>query len=176
MHTPRPIRSDPVADALAFVRREGIVLASAKGSAPRLTEAILGEPIHGNWWTHPRGSFVYNVLSAVSESEDVLVCRLLQGKVTLIDRRLWPALVRVAARFEPARLAQVRDEHLPSGRHVAREVPFPAWVPRWVREQAALLGEEEAMAALGSAVVAPESSSGRRATVRSRPRRARVTR
>jgi hypothetical protein len=29
--------------AMAFVRRHGIVLVSAKGSAPRLTEAIAGE-------------------------------------------------------------------------------------------------------------------------------------
>ena len=36
-------------EALAFVRRHGVVLASAKGTAPRLTEAIVGEPIKGNY-------------------------------------------------------------------------------------------------------------------------------
>ena len=55
-----------VTEALEFVRRHDIVLASANGDAPRLIEAILGEPISGNWWTHPRGRFIYNVLSAVS--------------------------------------------------------------------------------------------------------------
>jgi hypothetical protein len=155
--------SDHVAKALAFVERRGIVLASAKGDAPRLIETILGQPVSGNWWAHPQGNFVHNVLAAVSESDDVLVCRLLGGKVTLVHRRLWPALVRVADRFEPARLAKVREEHLPTGRHVAREVPFPSWVPSAVHEEAAVLGEEQAMTALGPAVAASLARSRRKA-------------
>lgn len=144
--------------ALEFVREQGVVLASAKGDAPRLIEAILGETITGNWWSHPRGSFIYNVLAEVSDSADVLVCRLVRGKVTLVHRRLWPALVRVASRFEPAQLAQVRDEHTPSGRHVNREVAFPLWVPPAVHEQAALLSEQEALASLGPAVAAAQAA------------------
>lgn len=148
----RPTREPArVTEALAFVRRHGIVLASAKGNAPRLIEAILRESISGNWWAHPRGRFIYNVLSAVCDSEDVLVCRLLGGKVTLVHRRLWPALVRIADRFDARQLAQVRDEHLPSGRHVRNEVPFPLWVPASVHAQAARLSEEEALAALEAA-------------------------
>jgi len=152
----------PVQDALEFVRQQGIVLASAKGDAPRLIEAILGEPISGNWWAHPRGSYIYNVLSAICDSEDVLVCRLLRGKVTLVHRRLWPALVRIGGRFDPAQLARVRDEHMPSGRHVTSKVPFPQWVPLGVREQAALLTEEQALASLGAvAATSDRSSNGR---------------
>lgn len=146
---PEPAR---VTEALAFVRRHGIVLASAKGNAPRLIEAILGESISGNWWTHSRGPFIYNVLSTVCDSEDVLVCRLLGGKVTLVHRRLWPALVRAAHRFDARQLAHVRDEHLPSGRHARKEVAFPLWVPASVHARAARLSEEEALAALGAAV------------------------
>lgn len=145
---PKPLSAQ---GALNFVREHGIVLASAKGPAPRLIEAILGEPISGNWWAHPRGSFIYNALAEVSDSGDVLVCRLLGGKITLIHRRLWPALVRVADRFDPTRIAQVREEHTPSGRHVQREVAFPLWVPPEVRRQAAALSEDEALAALGAA-------------------------
>ena len=51
--------------ALRLVEQHGIVLASAKGDAPRLIEAILGEPITGNWWSHPSSKFIYNVLLAV---------------------------------------------------------------------------------------------------------------
>lgn len=149
----------PLRAALEFVREEGIVLASAKGSAPRLIEAILGEPISGNWWAHPKSSFIYNVLAAVSESEDILVCRLLGGRITLIHRRLWPALVRTAGHFDVAQLAQVREEHTPSGRHVTREVAFPLWVPAAVREEAALLSENEALLALGPAVSASRGKS-----------------
>lgn len=135
-------------EALAFVREHGIVLASAKGAAPRLTEAIIGEPIKGNWWTHAKSRKIYGVLKAVSESEEVLVCRLINGKITLIHRRLWPSLVRLAKRFTPEQLAQVQEQHTPSGRHVIREVPFPQWVPPDVVDQAKAIDQQEALAAM----------------------------
>ena len=139
-----------VAESLAFVREQGVVLASAKGAVPKLTEAILGEPIPGNWWMHPKSRKIYAVLQAVSESEEVLVCRLIDGKVTLVHRRLWPALVRIAGRFLPEQLAQVREEHMPSGRHVIREVPFPEWVTDDAAREAKAIGEQDALEALGA--------------------------
>jgi hypothetical protein len=137
-------------DALAFVRKHGIVLASAKGSAPRLTEAIAGEPIKGSWWSHPQGRRIFSILSAVTESEDVLVCRLIDGKITLVHRRLWPALVRLSKHFAPEQLAQVREEHTASGRHVSHSIPFPRWVPTEVAKQARTIDEPEALAVFGA--------------------------
>jgi len=136
--------------ALAFVRRHGVVLASAKGTAPRLAEEIAGEPIKGSWWAHPQGRRIFSILSAVCESNEVLVCRLVDGKVTLVHRRLWPALVRLSKRFTPAQLAQVREEHTASGRHVARTVAFPRWVPAKILAQARALDEDEALASFGA--------------------------
>jgi hypothetical protein len=89
------------------------------------------------------------VTRAVRDSDDVLVCRVIRGKITFVHRRLWPALVRVAERFPPARLAQVREVHTPSGRHVTEEVPFPDWVPSAVRTQARKVSEAAALAELG---------------------------
>ena len=137
-------------EALAFVREHGVVLASAKGAVPRLTEVIVDEPIKGSWWAHPKSHQIFAILQAVTDSEDILVCRLVDGKVTLVHRRLWPALVRVAERFSPTQIAQVREAHTPSGHHVSREVPFPKWVPTEVKEQAMGIGEQEALIALGS--------------------------
>ncbi|HEY1325431.1 MAG TPA: hypothetical protein VGI14_00730 [Casimicrobiaceae bacterium] len=152
------------AAALRFVREQGVVLASAKGEVPRVIEAILGEPITGNWWGHPRGSSIYNVLAQVCASDEVLVCRLIGGKITLVHRRLWPALVRVAGRFEARQLARVREEHGPNGRHTTRELAFPRWVPPEVHEQSAQLAEQEALEALGPAVGKAQSGSKRRPT------------
>jgi hypothetical protein len=135
-------------EALAFVAKHGVVLASAKGSVPRLTEAIINETIKGSWWAHPRSHEIFAVLEAVADSRDVLVCRLVGGKVTLVHRRLWPSLVRMAHRFPKDRLSQVHQEHTSAGKHVNREVPFPKWVPSEVKKQAKLLGEEEALLAL----------------------------
>jgi hypothetical protein len=145
-------------EAAAFVREHGVVLASAKGAVPRLTEAIADGPIKGSWWGHPRSHQIFAILKAVTESEDVLVCRLVEGKVTFVHRRLWPALVRVAERFPPDHIAQVREEHTPSGQHVSHEVPFPKWVPAEVKKEAKRIGEREALTALGLWTLMPNSS------------------
>lgn len=137
------------AEALAFVEARGVVLVSAKGPVPRLTEVIAGEPIKGSWWGHPKSHQIFAILEVVTQSEDVLVCRLVKEKITLVHRRLWPALVRLANRFPPDRIAKVRQEHTASGRHVNKEVPFPRWVPAEVLKQASSISEDEASAALG---------------------------
>ena len=140
------------AEALALISRHGIVLASARGSAPRLVDAIAGEIIAGNWWTHARANEIYNVLVEVQASEDVLVCRLLKGKITLVHRRLWPAFVRSAERFAPAQIARVSEEHTVFGKHISGAIPFPEWVPASVLQQASNLSAEAALLELGSVV------------------------
>jgi hypothetical protein len=144
-------------DALAFVSEQGVVLVSAKGSGPSLVEAIAGHPIKGSWWAHAEAKRIYAILGVVTESEQVLVCRLVHGKITLVHRRLWPSLVRVASRFPPERLARVRQEHTASGRHENHETPFPRWVPAAVAEEASALGEQQALAAFGRWLAPPSA-------------------
>lgn len=132
--------------ALAFVEKHGVVLASARGPAPRLIEFIAGEAITGNWWSHPNANTIYNVLTQVASSDEVLVCRMVNGKITLVHRRLWPALIRVAERFSPKQISQVLERHTPSGRHQTQEVPFPDWVPADAAREACNLQESEALA------------------------------
>jgi hypothetical protein len=137
-------------EALAFVRAHGIVLASARGPAPRLAEAIVGAPIKGSWWAHPDSHRIYAVFEELADSPEILICRLLEGKVTFVHRRLWPALARLASEFQPDRICQVRQEHTASGRHVNHETPFPQWVPPEVMDEAQGLTEQQARDALRS--------------------------
>lgn len=146
------------AEALAFIEKHGVILVSAKGPVPSLTEAIAGEPIKGSWWGHPKSHQIWAILETITESKDVLVCRLVKGKITLVHRRLWPALVRLAARFPANRTSRVKQEHTASGRHVNKETPFPGWVPPEVMKQSKGLSEQEAIAALGESAVALELS------------------
>lgn len=136
------------AGTLAFIEAHGAVLVAAKGPAPRLVEAIVGEPIRGSWWAHRSSHAIFAVLSQVERSGDLLMCRLIEGKVTLVHRRLWPALVRLEHRFPRPRLAQIHQQHTVSGKHVNRLVAFPEWVPESVRSEAARMSEEAAVQAL----------------------------
>jgi len=139
-----PRGSDPV----TWVREHGVVLQSAKGPLPNLAEHVAGEPIKGSWWGHPRGHQIYAVLEQVDDSPEVVATKLLNDRITLIHRRLWPALVRVADRFPADRLAQVGEEHTETGAHRKVVVPYPEWVPPEVMAEAASLTEDEALAQL----------------------------
>jgi hypothetical protein len=135
--------------ALEFVREHGVVLVSAQGPAPRLTDAIAGAPVKGSWWGHPKGKQIFAVLDALGDSPDILTCRLLQNKLTMVHRRLWPALAALAPELPPAATARVVQEHTASGKHVNHEIPFPDWVPAEDLVHAARLSSAEARVLLG---------------------------
>ena len=131
-------------EALAFVERHGIVLQAARGPLPNLAEAIVGGPIRGSWWSHPKGREIFRAAKAICESPNVLVCKLVEGKITYVHRRLWPALVKLASRFREEQLAKVRDEHTASGAHRSRRERFPTWVPSEVMKETKALSVAEA--------------------------------
>ena len=131
-------------EAILFVETHGIVLQAAKGPAPNLAQKIVGAPIRGSWWAHPKAHEIYRLAQAVCDDPNVLVCKLVDGKITYVHRRLWPALVKLASRFPSSHLAKVWDEHTASGKHVARSIPFPEWVPREVIEEARNLSAGDA--------------------------------
>ncbi|MFI5361424.1 MAG: hypothetical protein ACHQ49_05600 [Elusimicrobiota bacterium] len=122
---------------------------SAKGPVPNLVDAIAGEPVKGSWWSHPKGKLIFAALEGVKDSPDVLICRLIDNKLTLVHKRLWPALVRAAHRFPAGSLDQVRQEHTASGRHINHEIPFPKWVPAPTAKKAKILSAETAVRMLG---------------------------
>jgi hypothetical protein len=132
--------------ALAFIRKHGVVLEAAQGPVPSVAEAVAGEPLRGSWWAHPKSHEIFAVTRGIRDSNDVLVCRLIKGKITFVHRRLWPALVRAAGRLPSDHLSRVREVHTKSGHHVTKEVPFPDWVPSSVRAEARRLSEKSALA------------------------------
>jgi hypothetical protein len=78
------------------------------------------------------------------ESQHVLVCKLIGGKITYVHRRLWPALVKLASRFREEQLAKVWNEHTASGAHQSKQKRFPTWVPSEVMKEAKAMSVAEA--------------------------------
>ena len=62
---------------------------------------LTGEAFSKSWWSHPKGRLIFAVVSDLSEHRDVLFCKLLHGKVTLVHRSLWPAFLAIALANEP---------------------------------------------------------------------------
>jgi hypothetical protein len=143
------------------VKRHGVVLQAARGPVPSLAEVIAAGRIRGSWWGHAKGRVIFRATRAVSESPDVLVCKLIDDKVTYVHRRLWPAFVKLSRRFAKERLAKVWDEHTETGAHVLRQIPFPAWVPRDVMEEAARLSPLEAERVLSKVLAWKPAKRGR---------------
>jgi len=136
-------------DPINFVRQHGVVLESAKGPVVNLAEAVAGTPIRGNWWSHKDSKRIFAATRQIRGSEDVLVCRLVEDKVTYVHRRLWPALVRLAIYFPKEKLSAIREEHSREGAHITKKLQFPKWVPSDVRNAANLLSVEDAAAQFG---------------------------
>jgi hypothetical protein len=64
-------------------------------------KVLTGEFPRGSWWSHPQANAIYDILQEVERAPDVLLAKLLGGKVTLIHRTLWPALLVVVTAREP---------------------------------------------------------------------------
>jgi hypothetical protein len=135
--------------ALDFVQRHGVVLESGRGPVPSLANAIAGTEIRGSWWGHARGKEIFRATRAVRDSDDVLVCKLIGGKITYVHRRLWPALVRIADTIPAERLAAIREEHTSSGAHRSVTTPFRDWLSPAVKSAAGKLSEAAALAQFG---------------------------
>jgi hypothetical protein len=102
-------RLDVSVDVMAALVEHGMLLQSARGPLPNIAELVVGGPIKGSWWGHPQGHAIFAELQLLDDSPDVVRMRLINGKVTFVHRRMWPALVRVADRFAPNQLVALHE-------------------------------------------------------------------
>jgi hypothetical protein len=134
--------------ALQLIAEHGVVLEAARGPVPSLARLALGD-LKRSWWAHPRGKEFFRLTRALRSAPELLVCRLVSGKVTYVHERLWPALARLAVQLGPAAIAAIREVHTPSGRHRLEVTPFHQWAAPSILEAARELSEEQALAVLG---------------------------
>ncbi|HSS44639.1 MAG TPA: hypothetical protein VLO07_04790 [Thermoanaerobaculia bacterium] len=84
---------------LVELERRGVLMLQDK-SLPSVVSLLTGETLKGSWWADPRSHEIFQRLTELGEHPDVLFCKLVAGKVTLVHRRLWPALLAVATSRE----------------------------------------------------------------------------
>jgi hypothetical protein len=92
------------ADTVLAALAEGGLLFLSDPKRPSAFQLLTGELPRGSWWSHPQANAVYAILQEVEHHGDVLLAKLLGGKVTLVHRALWPALLTVVTAREPWQL------------------------------------------------------------------------
>lgn len=136
-----------------------------------VTGIITGESLSTSWWGHAKGQEIFACLESLDDSA-VLTTRLVAGKVTFVDRALWPDFLAVAMSGEPwqrvgeggtARelqerlLVHAQEVHTASGRHEVVLQPWSEWlngrdVDRDVAVEDARHALEEAVVNIGGTV------------------------
>ena len=140
---------DVIARSFDFVAAKLVIFESAKGPVPNLADWIAGERITGSWWSHPLSEEIFLATRAIRvQHEEVLVCRLVIGKITYVHRDLWAALYRLRHKIEAEPMAQILEAHDERGRHVTTTKNFSDFVPESLRFPEAALPESEAMTTL----------------------------
>jgi hypothetical protein len=67
------------------------------------TALAAGEPIGGSWWGHPLGHDIYDLLGEFERGSGALSAKLVNGKITYVHPRLWPAFLKLVQHGEAAR-------------------------------------------------------------------------
>ena len=76
------------------------VLLESDPKLPSVCAIIAGSPIKGSWWGHAQGHAIFRINRQLAGHPDVLVAKLVSGKVTFVHRELWPAVVAIGAARE----------------------------------------------------------------------------
>lgn len=132
-------------DLDALLEEQGVLLESAQGPIANVAQLVAGERIAGSWWGHPAHQEIFEAINELADSPDVARMRLVNNKVTLVHRRLWPALLRLSASFGESALHVVGQEHTESGAHRATSTPLHDWVSADVVLAASGLSDADAM-------------------------------
>ena len=85
---------------VARLHTSGILL-QQDALLPNVVTLMAGGPVRGSWWTHSDADRIYDCLNEIARHPDVLVTRLVRGKITFVHRRLWLAVLAVACSHMP---------------------------------------------------------------------------
>lgn len=77
----------------------GLLLESDQ-KLPSVCSLVAGEPMRGSWWSHPKANLIFAVNELLEDHADVLISKLISGKVTFVHRVLWSPLFAIGSARE----------------------------------------------------------------------------
>lgn len=97
-------QADRRIELLERAERLGLLLESDP-RLPSVSGWVTGERIRGSWWAHPKAHEIHAAARWLRGRREILVTKLIRGKVTFVHQRLWPALLGVATAGKDWQLA-----------------------------------------------------------------------
>jgi hypothetical protein len=77
------------------------LLLSTDPKFPSVSGLVVGDVGGRSWWAHPAAKLMFDLSCRLQDHPDVLMVKLISGKVTYIHRPLWPAIVAIGMAREP---------------------------------------------------------------------------
>lgn len=68
---------------------------------PSVCTLITGASLRGSWWSHPMAQTIFQVNEQLEDHPDVLITKLVSGKVTFVHRELWSEILAIGTAHEP---------------------------------------------------------------------------
>ena len=81
------------------LKHHGLLLESDP-RLPSVCTVITGQPLSSSWWSHPLAQSIFRVNEQLVDHGDVLVTKLISGKVTFVHRRLWSEILAIGVARE----------------------------------------------------------------------------
>ena len=77
---------------------------------PSVATMITGGPLRGSWWAHPLGQEIFQVNERLDDHKDVLIMKLISGKVTFVHRKVWSQVFAIGTAREAWQLKKLPAE------------------------------------------------------------------
>lgn len=92
------------------IDRTGLLLQTDQ-VLPSLTGIVAGKPVKGSWWGHPKGNLMYNLSNELMWEKDILTVKLINHKITFIQKRHWDALFAIVSEQSPWQMKGLAVTH-----------------------------------------------------------------
>lgn len=79
---------------LSNLKKSGFLLESDL-YLPNVCTLVAGEAMRGSWWSHPRSHDIFAVNEQLEHNPDVLLTKLVSGKVTWVHKKLWQEVLAI---------------------------------------------------------------------------------
>ena len=76
---------------------------------PSLVSLIVGEPLQKSWWGHPMGKVIFAIGNQLIDRDDVIAIKLISGKVTFVQERLFPLIISIGSAEESWQIEKLSE-------------------------------------------------------------------